>query len=206
VRFECRFYAGSPLITSDGKTVGVFAVLDSTPHLPFTERESALLELMAATTVKQLEARKHLIQANRMKDTFVANMSHELRSPLHGIIGVMSLLSSTPLSAVQREYVSDCQQQATLLLNIVKDLLDYSKLQADRVRLDFTSVPLQEYLRSIVRQLQVLASLRCITIELEMWDIGPGRLVTMDQHRVSQILTNLISQTNNEQAHDAKMR
>lgn len=73
-KLDCSFYAGSPLTTAAGVHVGVFAVLDSRSCLPFGKREEAILELMAATTIRQLESRKATLSMNKMKDQFLANM------------------------------------------------------------------------------------------------------------------------------------
>jgi len=188
-----RFYCGSPLTTSAGVHVGVVAAVDSRPNFPFGPKEVALMELLASTTIKQLECRKQQIEANRMKDAFLANVSHELRSPLHGILGVTELLSSTPLSPLQCEYVGDIQQQSHLLLHIVSDLLDFARLQADRLRIHRSMVELRPFLNAVVRQMQAVAASKQIRIGVDYDAITEHMCATIDEYRLRQVFNNLLS-------------
>lgn len=192
-KLDCRFYAGSPLTTKAGVHVGVFAVLDSRPRLPFGAREESILELMAATTVKQLEARKAHLQVVRMRDQFFANMSHELRTSLHGILGVTQLLSGTDMDPLQKEYVSDVQHQAHVLLRIVNDLLDFAKLNSDKLQITLAPSFVAVVLTRCCHKLQLVAARKHISLLLDLGDTIDGRSVAMlDGHRLRQVLTNLV--------------
>jgi signal transduction histidine kinase/CheY-like chemotaxis protein len=130
VNFGIRFYAGSPLIAADGKHIGSFCILHTAPNFNFSQVQQKLLELFAATAMRHLESRKLNMTLEKMKSKFVANFNHEIRTPLHGIVGLCELLYNTELSNLQNEYVTDCANQAKVLLSQVNDVLDFRTLES----------------------------------------------------------------------------
>ena len=82
------------------------------------------------------EARDAALESAKVKAGFLANMSHEIRTPLNGITGIIELLADTPLSAEQGDYVQIIQKSADLLLNIVNDILDFSRIEAKMLQLE----------------------------------------------------------------------
>ena len=142
---------------------------------------------------------KQLLDANReaeaammAKGEFLATMSHEIRTPLNGIIPLLDIALSTELSADQRDYIGTAYQSARQLLNIVDDILDYSKIEAHKLELESVSVDLRESMDGVVRLLGRSAEAKGLKLTASM-DPGVRPLVRGDPTRLRQVLTNLIS-------------
>lgn len=132
-------------------------------------------------------------EATRAKSRFLANMSHEIRTPLNGIIGTIDLLQHTPLNAEQEELMHSLKESSTHLLEIVNDVLDISKIEADKLELFEGPCNLQ----SIVQQVTAISSPRLIalkkSIELSS-TIHPSveNEIIADESRIKQVLINLL--------------
>ncbi len=149
------------------------------------------------TTFKQAEAalQQGLLeaeQANTVKSQFLAMMSHEIRTPLNAILGIQDLLVNTPLNEQQTEYVSIAAQAGTLLLRLVNDILDLTKVESGKLdleKLDFDAVPMVEVcmqLLAIKAQEKSLALHTIIEPDLNTWIKG-------DPYRFRQLILNLVS-------------
>jgi signal transduction histidine kinase/ActR/RegA family two-component response regulator len=139
----------------------------------------------------RLESRtREAVKANQAKSFFLANMSHEIRTPLNGVIGMMDILKSTQLDARQREQLGIAQTSAGLLLALLNDILDYSKIEAGRIDLE----PVPTDIRAIVDSVVQLFLPKAIDKGIEFSaTYAPGLPVAIrvDPLRLRQALLNL---------------
>jgi signal transduction histidine kinase/DNA-binding response OmpR family regulator/HPt (histidine-containing phosphotransfer) domain-containing protein len=126
------------------------------------------------------------------KGEFLATMSHEIRTPLNGIVPMLDLLLQGQLSANQMEMVRTAYSSSQQLLRIVDDILDYSKLEADRLELETTNFNLRELLENVIRLMDRPAESKGLRLYLHL-DPGVRLPVRGDPVRLRQVLTNLIS-------------
>ncbi|HEY1071123.1 ATP-binding protein [Thermomonas sp.] len=126
------------------------------------------------------------------KGEFLATMSHEIRTPLNGIIPMLDLLSSSRLAMDQQEILRTATASAQQLLRIVDDILDYSKLEADRLELETTGFNLRDLLHSVITLMERPAEAKNLHLTLFI-DASVRLPVRGDPVRLRQILSNLIS-------------
>lgn len=161
------------------------------------EGEPATLNFVSdITTRKQAgfemeQARVAAEQANRTKSEFLANMSHEIRTPLNGIIGMAELALIDELSEEQKDRVSSIKSSGESLLDILNEILDISKIEADRMELESIPFSIYEVVEKVIKPLAVKANQK--KIELLQWvDFDLPDMVMGDPVRLRQILFNLI--------------
>ena len=123
---------------------------------------------------------------------FLAAMSHEIRTPLNGIIGFSELCSNEPLKGEVATYIAQIQRSSKLLLNVVNEVLDYSKLEAKAVEIALAAMPVRETLADIIRSLDPAAKSGNVEILIEVGDDVASSVMT-DPSRCIQILMNLLS-------------
>jgi len=146
------------------------------------QREQLILELASARD----EAHK----ACRLKSQFVANMSHEVRTPMNGIIGMSNILLKTELTRKQFEYVHTIRTASMSLLKIINDVLDLSKIEADRIEIEAMPFEPVELLESISELLESQARSKGLSL-ITCVDAHVPTALIGDPERLKQILINL---------------
>jgi len=131
-------------------------------------------------------------EANQAKDLFLANMSHEIRTPLNGIVGFTQLLKSTPVTDEQEEFITVIENSSDNLLTIVNDILDLSKIKADKIELENISFDAVEKFESAIESYGARAAEKDIELGVYVDPDIPSVLIG-DPTKISQIIVNLIS-------------
>lgn len=151
----------------------------------------ALLE-MERQNLALNAARKKADGANRTKDDFLARMSHELRTPLTSVLGFSRLLDQTELRPEQKEYTRIINQTSSLLLSIIDDILDFSKLQSNAITLERLQFNIDSLVSDIVEMQAPAAHAKGLELVPLVGSEIPPVLIG-DPMRIRQILTNLVS-------------
>lgn len=144
-----------------------------------------------ALVLAQEAARRGAEEASRAKSEFLATVSHEVRTPLNGVSGMAALLLDTPLTPLQRRYAQVAQQSAGLLLSVVNDLLDSTRLEAGRLELERIPFLLEEVVEDMLDLLSPTAQEKGIELALDLPPWLRGRRLG-DPTRLSQVLLNLL--------------
>ncbi len=150
----------------------------------FTERVKALREITLA--------REEAERAERAKSMFLAMMSHEIRTPLNGIIGYTELLLDSELNEEQRENLGLIHKSGDLLLNIINDLLDFSRIESGRLELEQVDFELSDCIEEVLGLHAAKASEKGVELTYDLQESIPA-VVSGDVARVKQILLNLVS-------------
>jgi two-component system, sensor histidine kinase and response regulator len=152
---------------------------------------------MNITERKQSEEATHRAKeaaeaANRVRSQFLANVSHELRTPMNSVLGMLQLALHEPLPDELRDQLETAKDSADSLLRLLSDLLDFSRLEAGRIRIQAAPFSLRETMDDTLRSLAPRAFGKGLEIVYDVDEDVPERLVG-DAIRLRQILTNLIN-------------
>lgn len=183
--FPAQLYVTST--TLDGQSMGLVAFMD------ISERK-ALEEKMRMQNTTLVRAKEEAEKANRAKSTFVANMSHEIRTPLNAIIGYTQLLQMDTVDPNMQAQLKMMLSAEQALLNLLGDVLDYSKIESGRIALSLESYNLVDLLRECVQLFTLDAASKGVTLHMvfEAANEGLPERLLGDPHRLRQILVNLI--------------
>ena len=194
-------YAGVPLKTADGRTLGAFCAIDGEPRAWDAEDVEALREIAASLDLlverrfengTLADALAAADAANRAKSAFLAHMSHEIRTPLNGILGFTDVLRAGGVAPEQTaEYLDTIHGSGRHLLGLVNDVLDLSKIEAGKLEFDPAPCDPHAILCEMLSALRVTAAGKGLSLECAWAGPVPETVLT-DGRRLRQVLTNLV--------------
>jgi PAS domain S-box-containing protein len=192
INFETVFYSkanqritvlfsASPLSRNNDQTEGWVCVA-----LNITERKKAEDDLRQAKNLAE--------KANKAKSEFLANMSHELRTPLNHILGFTELVTDKQvgeLNEMQEEYLGDVLKSSRHLLSVINDILDLSKVEAGKLQLEISPVPLLSLIRNSFIMIKEKALKHGISLQDQI--DGVPEVIAADERKLKQVLYNLLA-------------
>ena len=173
-----EFASISPVKNEEGVVTHFIAVKDD-----ISERKKLELELV--------KAKEAADSANRAKSEFLANMSHEIRTPMNAIIGFSELLSNSVKDEKQRSQILSILSSGKNLLRIINDILDLSKIEADKIKIKLLPVDLTKLTSEVENMFVQKLEEKAISFTIEVESTGP-KIFLLDEVRMRQILFNLI--------------
>lgn len=142
------------------------------------------------TEQKLIIARDKAEELDRLKSAFLANMSHEIRTPLNAIVGFSSLLAETDSRNERQEYIKIVQENNELLLQLISDILDLSKIEAGTFNFVYTNVDVNETCAEIIKSMSMKVSKG---VELIFEEPLPECYIYTDKNRFTQVISNFIN-------------
>ena len=201
VKYGFRSYLGVPLFIED-ELFGVFCSFNKTPH-NYTKSDLILLQLLSKRLELEFIREKYEIglrfammeaeAANKTKSEFLANMSHELRTPLNSIIGFSDFLLQSktgPLLDKQKRYIENITKAGEHLLSLISDILDLSKIEAGKMKLELAKFNLKELIEGCIALFKEKSIRHNIILDYVLEIKGD---IVADEQKIRQVLLNLIS-------------
>jgi len=186
-----------PLFMTLGR-IGLFGTVDSGEALPASEKYCVLLRDMSHWKKVEQEldaARLEAERANTAKSDFLAKISHEIRTPLNAILGFTEVIMDERFGPIGNErykdYLKDIHMSGALVMSLVNDLLDLSKIEAGKLDLDFAAVDTNQILTECIAIMQPQANRERILLRLSLAPALPP--VLADERSLRQIILNLLS-------------
>ena len=175
------YMLANPVFDDDNNLLGVVVRMED-----MTKQKQVELELW--------KAKEKAEESDRLKSAFLANMSHEIRTPLNAIVGFSGVLTSGDCDVESRqEYVAIIQKNSDLLLRLINDILDISRLETGRLKLFYEGVEIVSLCQSV---LSTTSYGKRETVEYVFSAPGKEFMLETDVQRLQQILINLLSNAN----------
>ncbi len=191
-----RFYAGAPLITPGGQRIGSLCIADVKSRPGFSEAEAGRLQELASLVIDQLELRLERTKAqraNEAKSAFLAAISHEIRTPMNGVLGMADLLlTANDLNPRNRRRIEVIQNSGETLLTLLDQILDLSKIEAEKLELNPSPFDLRQLVNDIHALFEPKAQSKALWFDMAD-RLGDKHLVIGDPLRIRQILSNFLS-------------
>ena len=197
--FGLRAYACHPLRTQ-GRVIGNLS-FGSSSKSAFSEDELTMMRVVTdqvAVAMQRVQLMESLREraaeaqaASVAKSQFLANMSHELRTPMNAVLGMTDLALREPLTPTVREYLQTARQSAAALLELLNQILDFSRIEAGALELEATPYRLRQTVDQVIKTLGVVADEKGLELICEVSPDVPEQLIG-DPLRLRQILVNLI--------------
>ncbi|MBF0481495.1 MAG: response regulator [Desulfovibrionaceae bacterium] len=185
---------GSLSLMLGGETITAHFLISCSP-LRSGGKNFVLVNLTDITKRVQAETSSHALKdkaeaANRAKSEFLANMSHEIRTPLNGIMGMLQLMQLTTLDEEQQEYLTAISKSSGRLTKLLMDILDLSRIEADKMSLQDMEFPLQDLRASLMDMFSAAAKDKGLDLSFSIDARMPSPLIG-DENRLRQIFFNL---------------
>ncbi len=210
LRLGMRFYAGAPIRSGGGTTIGTICAVGSHPRT-VTERERGILESLAEVVRDELELRRasqriaesdealrllnhQLEAASRNKSEFLSSMAHELRAPLNGILGASENLLQGLFGTMndrQQEYVQGIHASGRHLLSLINDVLDLSRIEAGQVELHREVLDVARFMEDCASMVRGIAAARPVQLTVNL--PSDAIAIEADERRLKQVGCNLLS-------------
>ncbi|KAI4337218.1 hypothetical protein L6164_015663 [Bauhinia variegata] len=183
-----------PVFSKAGETIGInYMGMDVTDQVRKRERMAKIREEIAVQKAKETELNKtiHITEETMRAKQMLATMSHEIRSPLSGVVSIAEILSNTKLDREQRQLLNVMLSSGDLVLQLINDILDLSKVESGVMKLEATKFRPREVVKHVL-QTAAASMQKMLTLEGHVADDVPIEVIG-DVLRIRQILTNLIS-------------
>ncbi len=180
------------LLVSDGTKIPVLKTVKPVQRRGRTILIETFVDLRPIKRAEaEAHAKKEAEAACRAKSEFLAHMSHEIRTPMNGVLGMTELALATALTPEQREYLQTVRSSAECLLTVINDVLDFSRIEAQKLALHLTATDLRQAVGETMRVLSPGAYQKGIELICDIRPEVPSSIVC-DSTRVRQVLFNLV--------------